>query len=132
MTKGFAPPRPWQCRIYQGQRIHTSLKIGTVDGTTITRSNALKTAKIVTALLQEPTNTDYQCGLARHLGDDAAKAFMALATELGDVFKVVMVSPDGHVTAEGYSQKAAALERAKWLRLGVKDEIRSVDPRRVV
>jgi hypothetical protein len=56
---------------------------------------------------------------------------MALATELGDVFKVVMVSPDGHVTAEGYSQKAAELERAKWMRLGVKDEIRSVDPRRV-
>ncbi len=50
MTKGFAPPRPWQCRIYQGQRIFASLKIGTVDGTTITRSNALKTAKRVTAL----------------------------------------------------------------------------------
>jgi hypothetical protein len=56
---------------------------------------------------------------------------MALATELGDVFRVVMVSPDGHVTAEGYSQKAAALERAKWRRLGVKDEIKTIDPRRV-
>lgn len=127
MAKGFGtPPAPWQCRIYQGPRIFATLKIAAQDGDPISRKNATKTAILITSLLQEPTNTGCQCRLAHRLGDDAAQALMTLAGELGDVFRVVMVSPDGVATAEGYSQKAAAMEtRAE--RRG----IRVVDPRRV-
>jgi hypothetical protein len=125
--RGFGtPPPPWTCRIYQGPHIFASLKIGAVDGDPITRKNATTTAILITSLLQEPTNTGCQCRLARRLGDNAAQALLGLAVELGDDFRVVMVSPDGHVTAEGYSQKAAAMER----RLGT-EKIRLVDPRRV-
>ena len=133
MRKGFGtPPPPWTCRLYQGQRIFASLKIAAQDGNPITRRNATRTAILITSLLQEPTNTGCQCRLAARLGEDAAQALMALSVELGDVFRVVMVSPQSHVTAEGYSQKAAALERAAVQRTGIKMEpIRSVDPRRV-
>ena len=127
MAKGFGTaPNPWTCRIYQGHRIFASLKIAAQDGDPITRRNATRTAILITSLLQEPTNTGCQCRLVHRLGDDAAQALMGLAVELGDVFRVVMVSPEGHVTAEGYSQKAAAMER----RLGT-EKIRVVDPRRV-
>lgn len=127
MPRGFGtPPSPWTCRIYQGSRIFASLKIAAQDGDPITRKNATKTAILITSLLQEPTNTGCQCRLAYRLGDDAAQALIALAVELGDVFRVVMVSPEGHTTAEGYSQKAAALERRF-----SKEKIRVIDPRRV-
>ena len=127
MPRGFGtPPRPWVCRLYRGHRIFASLKIGAVDGDPITRKNATTTAILISSLLQEPTNTGCQCRLALRLGDDAAQALMGLAVELGDDFRVVMVSPQGHTTAEGYSQKAAAMER----RLS-KERIRVVDPRRV-
>ena len=131
-NRGFGTPsRPWQCRIYEGQRIHTSLKIAAQDGNPITRRNATETAILITSLLQEPTNTGCQCRLAHRLGDGAAQALMGLAVELGDDFKVVMVSPEGHITAEGYSQKAAALERRLARRAGVKDAIKTIQPRRV-
>ena len=127
MPRGFGtPPRPWVCRLYRGHRIFASLKIAAQDGNPITRRNATTTAILITSLLQEPANTGCQCRLAHRLGDDAAQALMGLAVELGDDFRVVMVSPEGHTTAEGYSQKAAALER----RLGT-EKIRVVDPRRV-
>jgi hypothetical protein len=131
MPRGFGTrPQPWQCRIYQGHRIFASLKIGAVDGNPITCRNATETAKAITALLQESTNTAYQCVVAHRLGDSAAQALMGLAVELGDDFKVAMVSPDGHIAAEGYSQKAAAMERRLARRVGVRDEIKTIQPRR--
>ena len=126
MARGFAHFQPWTCRIYREDRIWASLSIASQDGTPINQRNATKTAILIASLLQEPNNSGCQCRLAHRLGDDAAAALRELAVELGDVFRVVMVSPDGHATAEGYSQKAAAMEtRAE--RRG----IRVVDPRRV-
>jgi hypothetical protein len=113
MPRGFGTrPQPWQCRLYQGHRIHTSLKIGAVDGNPIT------------------CNTAYQCVVAHRLGDSAAQALMGLAVELGDDFKVVMVSPDGHIAAEGYSQKSAARERRLVRLVGARDDIKTIQPRR--
>ena len=126
MARGFAHFQPWTCRIYREDRIWASLSIASQDGTPINQSNATKTAILIASLLQEPNNSGCQCRLAHRLGDDAAAALRELAVELGDDFRVVMVSPEGVATAEGYSQKAAAMEtRAE--RRG----IRVVDPRRV-
>ena len=126
MARGFAHFQPWTCRIYREDRIWASLSIASQDGTPINQRNATKTAILIASLLQEPNNSGCQCSLAHRLGDDAAQALMALAGELGDVFRVVMVSPDGVATAEGYSLKAAERQT-----MASRREMRVIDPRRV-
>lgn len=126
MARGFSTAAPWRCRIYRMGYLFASLKIAAQDGTPITRKNATKTAILITSLLQEPTNTGCQCRLAHRLGDDAAQALMALAGELGDDFKVIMVSPDGVATAEGYSMVAAEHET-----MAERRAMRKIDPRRL-
>jgi hypothetical protein len=123
MPKGFAKTKPWTCRIYRQDFIWASLKIAAQDGTPITRKNATKTAILIVSLLQEPTNTGCQCRLAHRLGDDAAAALRELAVELGDDFRVVMVSPEGVATAEGFSTKAAEQET-----MASRKGMRVVDP----
>ena len=132
MPRGFSVNPPWTCRIYQDDVLFATLTISAQDGDPITRKNATKTAILITSLLQEPSNDGCVARLANRLGADAAAALGALADDLGDVFRVVMVSPEGHATAEGYSQRAAALERRIASRLGIRTEmIRQIDPRKL-
>ena len=126
MARGFAHFQPWTCRIYREDRIWASLSIASQDGTPINQRNATKTAILIASLLQEPNNSGCQCRLADRLGDDAAAALRELAVELGDDFRVVMVSPEGVATAEGYSLKAAERQT-----MASRRGMRVIDPRRV-
>lgn len=126
MARGFAHFQPWTCRIYREDRIWASLSIASQDGTPIKRRNATRTAILIASLLQEPNNIICQCSLAHRLGDDAAAALREVAVELGDDFRVVMVSPEGVATAEGYSLKAAERQT-----MASRRGMRVIDPRRV-
>lgn len=127
MARGFAHFQPWTCRIYREDRIWASLSIASQDGTPINQRNATKTAILIASLLQEPNNSGCQSRLAHRLGMDGMEAALReLAVDLGDDFRVVMVSPEGVATAEGYSLKAAERQT-----MASRRGMRVIDPRRV-
>ena len=127
MARGFAPaPPPWVCRIYREDMLFASMRIGNLDGTPIKTKDAQTTAILIVSFLQEPTNTGCQCRLALRLGDDAVQSLMGIVGDLGDNFRVDLVSPQNQVKASGYSVAAARLMSN---RLG--EKMRVIDPTRV-